>query len=160
MFLLVLGMNEFVQPAQVCIQALTLPRQASGSHVRQDHEPLSQHMQICQTSPGGELPGVSQEVSQEIQEPRVLPLHQRCCFQDRWSIECIFTRRDTLQAIRSYLLGRLRNKQTARMGRAAKPTEAKRSLSLPLFWLCVKPKANKPQLCLKTQQTFSSTLPL
>lgn len=117
-------------------------------------------MQICQTSPGGELPGVSQEVSQEIWEPGVLPLYQRCCFQDRWSIECIFTRRDTLQAIRSYLLGRLRNQQTARMGRAAKPTEAKKSLSLPLFWLCVKPKANKPQLCLKTQQTFSSTLPL
>lgn len=155
MFLLVLGMNEFVQPAQVCIQALTLPRQASGSHVRQDHEPLSQPMQICRTSPGGDLPGVSQE----IWEPGVLPLHQHCCFQDRWSTECIFTRRATLQAIRSYLLGRLRNKQTARMGRTAKPREAKKSLSLPLFWLCVKPKANKPQLCLKTQQTFSSTLP-
>lgn len=30
------------------------------------------------------------------------------------------------------------------MGRSAKPTEAKKSLSLPLLWLCVKPKANKP----------------
>lgn len=92
---------------------------------------------------------------QDIREARELPLHHNCCClriqMEQWEYLSFigFTQRDSLCTISSYLLCRLRNRQTPLTTKDAKPIEE--SLSLPLLQLWVKPKATKHQFCLKNK---------
>lgn len=84
-------------------------------------------------------------------------------FEERWSSESAYhllVLPKGIHYVPSAVLCRLRNKQTPLTERAAKPTELRKSLCLPLPQLWVKPKASKHQFWLKTKKWCCQSLSL
>lgn len=154
--LLVLEMNEFVQSAQVWIQTLILPWQATAAACMQKHyKPfIPANAEAGRWHPPGYLGAQGAAASSSLLPPLNIDGAVRI-FIIYWFYAKGYTMyHQILSALQTEKQANTTNRESCKTYRSQE------SLSLPLLQLWVQPKASKHQFCLKTKKSRSQSLPL
>ena len=146
--LLMLEMNEFVQSAQVWIQTLILPWQAAATCVQTHYKPFIP----ANTGAGWWHPprylGAQGTASSSL---LLLPLN----IDGAVRIFIIYWFYPKGPTMHHQILSALQTEKQANTTNQENPQKSRKSLSLPLLQLWVKPKASKHQFCLKNKKSSS-----